>query len=154
MLGAQCICRANQNNKRKTICYEFLRFLFRKRAANRISILRLIMDFDIYKFIGAALCVSHLALAAAAITFCILLFRQSRSYGWLLLAVTFVEPFYRVVWRVIRGLPPLWYIQSSRLGPNDVNILKIQFDIPTLSAFAVAGLFLLYWRAKHETPSA
>jgi lysylphosphatidylglycerol synthetase-like protein (DUF2156 family) len=111
------------------------------------------MQFDIYTFTGAALCILHLVLAAAAIVFCVLLFRQSRSLGWLLLAVTFIEPFYRVVFRMIRGLSPLWY-QSTRRGADGVAILNIQFDIPILYVFAVVGLFLLYRRAKHERPSA
>jgi len=110
------------------------------------------MSFDIYTFTAAILCVSHLALAATAIIFCILLYRRSRSFGWLFLAVSFIEPLYRVVIRVAQGLPALWY-RSSTVRPDGLRTQTIRFDFPTLFIFAVIGLFILYRRVKHETPS-
>jgi hypothetical protein len=110
------------------------------------------MHFDIYTTTAAALCVSHLVFSAAAITLCILLFRCTKSIGWLFLAVGFIEPLYRVALRLARGLPPLWY-SSSRVGRDGVPTMVLNFDIPTLFIFAVVGLYLLYRRFRHE-PSA
>ena len=110
------------------------------------------MEFDIYTFTAAALCVAHLALALVAIILCVLLFRVTRSFGWLFLAVIFIEPLYLAIWRAGRGLSPLWY-RSDTFGPGGSPVEAIKFDFPTLFIFAVVGLLILYRRAKQEAPS-
>jgi hypothetical protein len=110
------------------------------------------MDFEIYTFISASLYISRLALAAAAIVLCVLLFGRTRCFGWLLLGVAFIEPLYMVVWRFAVGLPMLWFM-SPGIRPGGVPVAAINFNFPTLSIFAVAGLFLLYRKAKNETKS-
>jgi hypothetical protein len=112
-----------------------------------------IVNSNIYTIIAAALCITHLILAAAAITFCILLFRCTKNIGWLFLSVGFIEPFYTVAWRVAWGLNPLWY-SSHSIGRDGVPIEHLNFDVPVMFIFSVIGVYLLYRRFRHDKPPA
>jgi hypothetical protein len=97
-----------------------------------------------------------LALALAAITFCILLHRHSGNSGWLFLGVLFVEPLYHFGFRLSKGLPLFWYQTSQSVGPDDIKIQEFRstFQVPIFYICAVIGLFLLYRKARRKTPSA
>src|ERR1043166_4505569 len=107
--------------------------------------------------IAATLCVLRFALAAAAIGFCISLFRRTHSVGWLFLGVVFIEPFYNLATRFAHGRPLLPY---RTMGPGTGGAggnITIHFDIPMLYVFALVGLLLLARRIRRETqakPSA
>jgi len=114
---------------------------------------RPIMRFDIYTFTAAAFCVLHLALAAAAITFCIRIFQRTQDGACLFLGVVFVEPFVRVIGRLARGLPMLWY-QSSGIGSDGAPRQILHFDFPALYLLSAIGLYLLYRKYGQDRPSA
>jgi len=111
------------------------------------------MRFDIYTFTAAAFCILHLALAAAAITFCIQIFKRTQDGAWLFLGVVFVEPFVRVVGRLARGLPMLWY-RGSSIGSDGVPRQSLHFDFPALYLLSAIGLYLLYRNYGRANSSA
>ena len=108
------------------------------------------MHYDIYYITGATLYISRYALGAAAIALCILLFRHSRSVGWLFLGMLFIEPFYFLVARAIHGHRLFPFFTRGGLTPEGAQNVTIQFEFPSLYIFAVIGLFLLYRRAQLE----
>jgi hypothetical protein len=89
------------------------------------------------EILAACLYASSFIFAAAAIALCVFLFQHTRLFGWLLLAVLFIEPFYFAVIRLYHGGPLLHY-RTVKSG-----ITSIHYDIPVAYVCAVLGLFLL-----------
>jgi hypothetical protein len=106
------------------------------------------MHFDIYEVTAAVLYGSRFVLAATTIAICILLFRYTRSAGWLFLGAAFSEPFYALLMRFIHGYR-LFPFESFVSTPEGV-VLKIRWDIPAFDFFAVIALFLLFRKIKQS----
>jgi hypothetical protein len=111
---------------------------------NELGPVGLKMDFDIYRIIAATLYISRYPLAAAAIIFCILLFRRSRNAGWLCLGVLFTEPFFLFIVRLIHGRRLLPFETMGGVTPDGAQQITLAWDFPIVYLFAVLGLFLLH----------
>ena len=107
------------------------------------------MTAKIFQATAGTVYILRYPLAAAAIAFCILLFRRGRNVGWLLLGVMFIDPFYQLVLRVIRGprLLPYMTIRGPTTFGGPANV-TMNFDFPMFLVFGVAGLYLLYHKGK------
>ena len=108
------------------------------------------MHFDIYRIFAATLYALRFPLAAIAIVLCVLLFRRSRSVGWLWLGVLFVEPFYHVSLRLIRGYRLLLYQSSDRVTADGALAVTIHWEFPIFYLFGFLGLYLLYRHTDDE----
>ena len=96
---------------------------------------------------------SHLSryvLAAAAVYFCIHLFRHYHRKGWLLLGVLFLEPFCLLVIRFAKHRPLLAY-RAIGQGEGGVSELTYRMDFPLFYIVAVVGLFLLFRETRHDS---
>ena len=89
----------------------------------------------------------HYFLAVAALYFCIALFRRQRVWGWLLLSAIFLEPFYLLLMRAIRGRPLLPYKVVSA-GSDGIMQVSYRLDFPFFYVLAVVGLFLVFRHAQ------
>lgn len=98
----------------------------------------------------ALVIISHLlqyVLAVAALYFCIMLFRRRRFWGWLLLSAIFLEPFYLLFARAIRGRPMLAFKSVSE-GSDGITEVTYSLNFPFFYILAVLGLFLLFRQAQ------
>jgi hypothetical protein len=89
----------------------------------------------------------HYVLAAAALYFCVTLYRHRRVWGWLLLSTVFLEPFYLLFVRAIRGRPLLTY-KSVSAGSDGIMQVSYRLDFPFFYILAVLGLFLIFRQAQ------
>jgi hypothetical protein len=103
---------------------------------------------NLYEITAAMLALSHLVLAAIAMGLCVFLFRRSRNYGWLLLGVLFIQPWYFVAMRLAHGRPALAYRVVGGVTEGGAMQVTYRYDLPTLYVCAVVGLFLLACRAR------
>jgi hypothetical protein len=107
----------------------------------------------IYEIIAILLAASRFVLAAAGIVLCVLLFRRARNFGWLLVGVVFLEPFYRLAIRMARGLPLLNHWSHGKGRGDGVAIIVLNYDFPLYEICAVLGLWLLLRRVQREKPA-
>jgi hypothetical protein len=89
----------------------------------------------------------HYVLAVAALYFCITLFRRRRVWGWLLLSAVFLEPFYLLFARAIRGRPLLAY-KSVSAGSDGIMQVSYRLDFPFFYILAVLGFFYFFDRGR------
>jgi hypothetical protein len=94
------------------------------------------------EIIAAVLFYSNYVLAAIAIYLCVMLFRNYRNFGWLLLGCAFLFPFIFLAMRAALGRPLLTY---RRYGtPIDgVPTLVVNWEFPGFYLIVVAALLLL-----------
>lgn len=86
-----------------------------------------------------------LVLSGLAILYCILLFRQRRHFGWLLMGTIFLEPYSSFLLRAIYGRPLLIHSTVSlEPGSHGMDTLvSYHFAFPIFYILAVVGLYLL-----------
>jgi len=104
---------------------------------------------EILAFLAASLFFSNFAFSATAATLAVMLFRQSRHCGWLLLAVAFLSPFGFLLLRMLHGRPLLTY---RSYGPvvHGVGQLTYRLEIPGFYMVVVAALLLLIRDARRN----
>ena len=78
--------------------------------------------------IAAILFVANFALSAIAVTLSVVLFRQHRQIGLLLLAVSFMWPFFTLLLRLVSGMPLLTY--RAGFGPAVNGVVSKYFVNP------------------------
>jgi hypothetical protein len=85
--------------------------------------------------------------ALLAVILCIVLFRRQRQFGWLLVSVVFIQPFYALLMRAVHGQPLLTYklVGVAPDGHQTVNV-----DFPFFYIVAIIGLYLLVQKTRHE----
>ena len=93
--------------------------------------------------------IMHYVLAVAALYFCVTLFLRRRVLGWLLLSAVFVEPFYLLVVRAIRGRSLLAY-KSVSVSYDGIKEVIYRVDFPFFYILAVIGLFLIFRQSQKE----
>jgi hypothetical protein len=99
--------------------------------------------------IAAVLFFANFALSAIAVSLSVMLFRQHRQIGWLLLAVDFLWPFFTLLLRLVHGMPLLTY--RTGFGPvvNGVAQNTIHWQFPGFYMIVVAALLLLSRDSRH-----
>lgn len=97
--------------------------------------------------VAAILFISQFVLSAIAASLAVVLFRHSRSVGWLLLAVAFLSPFAFLLLRLAHGLPLLTYHSYGRAANGALQV-TVRYDIPGFYILVVVALFLLLREAR------
>jgi hypothetical protein len=93
---------------------------------------------------------SYYVTALLAVTLCVMLFRQSRQHGWLLVSVAFIQPFWLLASRIIHGRPLLYYITMTT-APDGSLKTSYRIEFPFFYIVAIIGLYLLVKKTRHET---
>jgi hypothetical protein len=96
--------------------------------------------------------ISHLSvfvLAILAIVCCIGLYRHHRQIAWLILGAMFLEPFWFLLMRAIKGRPLLAYM-SVGAGADGSQIIHYRIGFPFFYILAVIGLYLLVQNARRK----
>jgi hypothetical protein len=93
---------------------------------------------------------SYLVSAALAIYFCVILFRHYRQIGWLLVSVTFLQPFWLLFVRAIHGHVALSYM-TVVVAPDGSQKIGYRIDFPVFYVVAIIGLYLLVKKTCRET---
>ena len=83
------------------------------------------------EIIAAILHFSNFAFSASAAILAVMLFRHYRHRGWLLLAISFLTPFWFLLLRIVQGRPLLTYRSS---GPVVDGVAPIE------SSLGVSGI--------------
>ena len=91
----------------------------------------------------------HYVLAVAALYFCVKLFRPRRVWGWLLLSAVFLERFYLLLMRAIRGRSLLAY-KSVSASSDGIMEVSYRLDFPFFYILSVIGLFLLFRQTQKK----
>ena len=91
----------------------------------------------------------HYVLAVAALYFCVTLYQRGRVLGWIFISAIFLEPFYLLVVRAIRGRPLLAY-KSVSVGSDGIMEVIYRVDFPFFYILAVVGLFLIFRQSQKE----
>jgi hypothetical protein len=69
--------------------------------------------------------------------------------GWLFVSAIFLEPFYLLVVRAIRGRPLLAY-KTVSAGSDSFMHVTYRWDFPLFYILAVVGLFLLFRQSQRK----
>ena len=92
---------------------------------------------------------SQYIFAALAVIFCVVLYRRQRQFGWLLVSVAFIQPFYALILRAIHGRPLLTYMTVGSTS-GGLQTVSYRIDFPFFYIVAIIGLYLLVQKARHE----
>ena len=93
---------------------------------------------------------SYLVSAALAIYLCVILFRHYHQFGWLLVSVTFLQPFWLLLLRAINGHVALSYMTVGVAADGSQKI-NYRIDFPIFYVVAIIGLYLLVKKTRNET---
>ena len=92
---------------------------------------------------------SYYIFGALAVVLCVVLFRRQRQFGWLLVSVAFIQPFYALLMRAIHGRPLLTYMTVGR-SPEGFQQISYRIEFPVFYIVAIIGLYLLVQKTRHE----
>jgi hypothetical protein len=101
------------------------------------------------EILAAILHFSNFAFSASAAILAVMLFRHYRHFGWLLLAVSFLTPFWFLLLRIVQGRPLLTY-RSSGPVVDGVAQLNYHLEFPVFYMMVVAALLLLIRDARRS----
>ena len=93
---------------------------------------------------------SYYVASLVAVTLCVILFRQSRQRGWLLVSVAFIQPFWLLLTRIIYGRPLLYYITMTTASDGSLKT-SYRIEFPFFYIVAIIGLYLLVKKTRQET---
>jgi hypothetical protein len=93
---------------------------------------------------------SYYVSALLAVALCVMLFRQSRQRGWLLVSVAFMQPFWVLLSRAIHGRQLFTYMTVG-VAPDGSQRISYRVDFPVFYVVAIIGLYLLVRKTHHET---
>jgi len=101
------------------------------------------------EILAAILHFSNFVFSATATILAVMLFRQARHCGWLLLAIAFLSPFGFLLLRIVHGRPLLTY---RSYGPvvDGVAQLNYRLEFPVFYMMVVAALLLLIRDARRN----
>jgi hypothetical protein len=92
---------------------------------------------------------SYLVFALLAVILCVILFRYSRQRGWLLVSVTFLQPFWLLFIHAIQGRHLLPYM-TVVTAPDGSQRTSVPIDFPVFYIVAIIGLYLLVQKARRD----